>query len=150
MKSCKILGKEKQRMGRQQICNIKDQARSRGRPFPHLTYDCLFSRDSHRIKSIFVCRCSIVVPATHCMHSPINKCCGLWSCFSYLPTQEIPKQKQPRGERLRKKWASARGKSISIPLPLTNSLVAIFSGNPKLSMNSMFMAADEKKGDTFI
>lgn len=90
MKSCKILGEEKLRIGRQQIYNIKDQPtpRSRGRPFPHLTYDCLFSRDSLRIKRIFVWSCSTVVPATHCMHSPINKCCGLWSCFSCLQTQD--------------------------------------------------------------
>lgn len=149
MKSCKILGKEKQRIGRQQICNIKDQPapRSRGRPFPHLTYDCLFSRDSPRIKIIFMWSWSIVVPAIHCMYSPINKCCGLWSSFSCLQTQETPKKKQPRSEQLRKKWDFAREKSISIPLPLITSLVVIFSGNPKLSLNSVYLAVEEKKGD---
>lgn len=88
MKSCKILGKEEQRIGRQQIYNIKDQPtpRSRSRLFPRLIYDCLFRRDSLRMKRIFVWPCSIVVPATHCMYSPINKCCRLWSCFSCLQT----------------------------------------------------------------
>lgn len=75
MKSCKILGKEKQSIGRQQISNIKDQptTRSKKQTLPHLTDDCLFSRDSSRVTRIFAQPCSMVVLAIHCMYSLINK-----------------------------------------------------------------------------